>query len=196
MYPDYRRQLTKFASVQDRLREWVPSVRQRIEHFSCITIAMLDIDGFRYDKATQVTLDASGEFSSHLRDCASRLGKTNFFLPGEITGGNTFGSLYIGRGRQPNQYLKNLTLSASLTGNTTASKGNVYVRGAGQGALDSAAFHYSIYRFLTRFLGMDGNLGEQLFRCALSRLGITGIQALDSLPRMYTDVLERPRGRI
>jgi alpha-1,3-glucan synthase len=159
VYPDYRRQLTKFASVQDRLRDWVPSVRERIEHFSCIAIAMLDIDGFRYDKATQATLDASGQFSSHLRQCALRLGKQNFFLPGEITGGNTFGSLYLGRGRQPNQYLKNLTLAASLTSESGTEDGVTYLRDEGQGALDGAAFHYSIYRFMTRFLGMDGNLG-------------------------------------
>lgn len=120
---------------------------------------MLDIDGFRYDKATQATLDASGQFSSHLRKCARRLGKDNFFLPGEITGGNTFGSLYVGRGRQPNQYLKNLTLAVSLTKNTGTKDGVAYLRDEGQGALDAAAFHYSIYRFLTRFLGMDGNLG-------------------------------------
>jgi alpha-1,3-glucan synthase len=47
VYPDWRRQLSKFASSQDRLREWVPTVRQKISHFSCITIKMLDIDGFR-----------------------------------------------------------------------------------------------------------------------------------------------------
>lgn len=78
VFPDYRRQLTKFASVQDRLREWVPSVRERLEHFSCITIQMLDIDGFRYDKATQATVDASGDFSAALRQCARDVGKHNF----------------------------------------------------------------------------------------------------------------------
>ncbi|KAI1342006.1 alpha-1,3-glucan synthase [Xylariaceae sp. FL0016] len=158
VYPDYRRQLTKFASVQDRLREWVPSVREKIEHFSCIAIAMLDIDGFRYDKATQVTVDATGLFSSHLRECARKLGKDNFFLPGEITGGNTFGSLYVGRGRQPDQYLTNLTTAVALTNATIDSDDVKFLRDEGLNGLDSAAFHYSIYRHLTRFLGMDGNL--------------------------------------
>lgn len=96
MYTDYRRQLTKFASVQDRLREWVPDVMERLSLFSCLTIQMLDIDGFRYDKATQVTLDAEAEFSSNMRECARAVGKDNFFIPGEITGGNTFGAMYIG----------------------------------------------------------------------------------------------------
>lgn len=58
---------------------------------------MLDIDGFRYDKATQVTVDAEGTFSSKMRECARGVNKTNFFIPGEITGGNTFGAVYVGK---------------------------------------------------------------------------------------------------
>lgn len=58
VYPDWRRQLTKFASVQDRLAEWKPSVREKIQNFYCMMIAQLDIDGFRYDKALQSTVDA------------------------------------------------------------------------------------------------------------------------------------------
>ena len=33
----------------------------KIKHFSCMTIASLDIDGFRIDKALQVTVDAQGQ---------------------------------------------------------------------------------------------------------------------------------------
>ncbi|KAG8157720.1 hypothetical protein KVR01_012382 [Diaporthe batatas] len=157
VYPDYRRQLTKFASVQDRLREWVPDVLERISLFSCLTIQMLDIDGFRYDKATQVTVDAEGSFSAHLRKCARDVGKDNFFLPGEITGGDTFGAVYIGRGRSPPQYIDNEEKAVNLT-NVTAADMDVFIREEGQQALDSAAFHYSIYRNLLRFLGMDGGM--------------------------------------
>ncbi|OCK73844.1 glycosyltransferase family 5 protein [Lepidopterella palustris CBS 459.81] len=155
VFPDWQRQLSKFASVQDRLREWVPSVREKIQHFSCITIAMLDIDGFRFDKATQVTVDAQAEFGESIRDCARRFGKTNFFMPGEITGGNTFGSIYLGRGRQPDMLPENLTRAVTLT---NSSSDKYFLRDPGKNALDAAAFHYSIYRSLTRFLGMDGNL--------------------------------------
>ncbi|KAL9109148.1 MAG: hypothetical protein Q9187_008201, partial [Circinaria calcarea] len=98
VFPDWQRQLAKFASVQDRLREWVPSVLEKIQHHSCIMIQMLDIDGFRFDKATQVTVDAQGAFGDYIRNCAARVGKDNFFMPGEITGGNSMGSIYIGRG--------------------------------------------------------------------------------------------------
>ena len=116
---------------------------------------MLDIDGFRFDKATQVTVDAQAEFGDFMRQCAHRLGKENFFMPGEITGGNTFGSIYLGRGRQPDQLPDNLTQAVTLT---NASSADFFLRDQGKNALDAAAFHYSIYRSLTRFLGMDGNL--------------------------------------
>lgn len=147
--------MSRFASVQDRLREWIPSVRERIQHFSCITINMLDIDGFRFDKATQVTVDAQGEFGKHIRECARTLGKENFFMPGEITGGNSFASIYLGRGRQPDMLPPNLTEAVALT---NRSDNKYFIREEGKGALDAAAFHYTIYRSLTRFLGMDGNL--------------------------------------
>ncbi|KAI9791171.1 MAG: Cell wall alpha-1,3-glucan synthase ags1 [Candelina submexicana] len=157
VFPDWQRQLSKFASVQDRLREWVPSVRARIQHFSCMIIAMLDIDGFRFDKATQITVDAQGNFSAYIRQCARDHGKDNFFLPGEITGGNTFGSIYLGRGRQP-EMKSNSLKDAVLMSNKSEDK--FFIRHEGQNALDAAAFHYSVYRSLTRFLGMDGNLAS------------------------------------
>lgn len=116
---------------------------------------MLDIDGFRFDKATQVTPDAQGEFGSFIRQCAQRFGKHNFFMPGEITGGNNFGSIYLGRGRQPDQVPPNITAAVQLT---NSSDDKYFLRDSGLNALDGAAFHYSIYRILTRFLGMDGNL--------------------------------------
>lgn len=40
----------------------------------------------------------------------------------------------------------------------TESENQYFQRSQGQNGLDSYAFHYSIYRSLTRFLGMDGNL--------------------------------------
>lgn len=159
VYPDWQRQLAKFASVQDRLREWVPSVREKIQLFSCIMIAMLDIDGFRFDKATQVTVDAQGDYGDYIRRCAAKFGKENFFMPGEITGGNTFGSIYIGRGRLADPAMQPPdAISAIRLNNNSDDK--YYIRDHGKNALDAAAFHYTIYRSLTRFLGMDGNLAS------------------------------------
>ncbi len=155
VFPDWRRELSKFASVQDRLREWHEPVRQKIENFYCMMIAQLDIDGYRYDKATQSTVEAMGSMNSAMRTCAKRYGKDNFFTPGEITGGNVFGSIFLGRGRQPDMMPENLTVAATLTNN---SADKYFIRDEEHGALDAAAFHYTVYRTLTRFLGMDGNL--------------------------------------
>lgn len=83
-YPEWQRQLSKFAFVQDRLREWRPSVMDKLKHFGCMTIASLDIDGFRIDKAVQVSVDAQGEWSRSIRECAQKYNKTNFYIPGEI----------------------------------------------------------------------------------------------------------------
>jgi alpha-1,3-glucan synthase len=95
VHPDWERQLSKFASVQDRLREWQPNVMKKIQKFSCMAIKALDIDAIRIDKATQVTVDALASWASNTRACAAQVGKNNFFIPGEVTGGDRFGSLYM-----------------------------------------------------------------------------------------------------
>ncbi|KGO47515.1 Glycosyl transferase, family 1 [Penicillium expansum] len=155
VWPDWKRQLAKFASVQDRLREWHPSVRARLIRHSCMIIQSLDIDGFRYDKGTQSTVDALGDMSAAYRECARAVGKENFFITGEITGGNDFGSIYLGRGRQRNQWPADSAATMKLTNESSA---QWFLREAGHEAIDSAAFHYTTYRALTRFLGMDGQL--------------------------------------
>ncbi|KAK0625064.1 hypothetical protein B0T17DRAFT_617200 [Bombardia bombarda] len=159
VFPDWQRQLAKFASVQDRLRDWEPSVSARLNHFSCMAIAQLDIDGFRIDKAVQVTVDAQASFSSHMRECAKKYNKDNFIVVGEITSGNTLGSIYLGRGRQPEmaESLKDPAKAMSLEAKLSAND-QYFVREFGNSALDAGAFHYSIYRYMTRFLGMSGNL--------------------------------------
>ena len=48
--------------------------------------------------------------------------------------------------------------------NLTKTDDQFFLRDPQKGALDAAAFHYSIYRSLTRFLGMDGNL-DVAFDC-------------------------------
>lgn len=149
-YPEWQKQLSKFGFVQDRLREWRPSVLDKIKLFSCITIKMLDIDGFRIDKALTITSDAQADWSEYIRGCANSVGKTNFFIPGEIVAGNTLAAIYLGRGKEPQMAVS--TFEQALTA-TNGTDEELYIRNATKGALDAAAFHYSIYRSLTRFLG-------------------------------------------
>lgn len=59
-----------------------------------------------------------------------------------------------GRGRTPTQLPPGFLAAV----NVTASDDQYFLRPAPLNGLDAVAFHYSIYRSLTRFLGMDGNL--------------------------------------
>jgi alpha-1,3-glucan synthase len=94
VHPDWQRQLSKFASVQDRLREWKPNVMNKLKVFACMAIQALDVDAIRIDKSTQVTVDALAQWATAARQCATKFGKKNFYITGEVTGGDTFGSLY------------------------------------------------------------------------------------------------------
>ncbi|KAF8843644.1 glycoside hydrolase family 13/glycosyltransferase family 5 protein [Paxillus ammoniavirescens] len=153
VHPDWQRQLSKFASVQDRLREWSPSVMAKLQVFSCMAITALDIDAIRVDKSTQVTVGGMTAWATATRACATKIGKSNFYITGEVTGGDTFGALYLGRGRTPLE-LPPIADAANLS----ESDNQYFLRSQPNNALDGYAFHYSIYRALTRFLGMDGNL--------------------------------------
>ena len=151
IYPEWQKQLSKFNGVQDRLRDWKPSVLDKINHFSCMLIQGLDIDGFRMDKGMQITVDSQGNFSDFQRQCASDVGKKNFMIVGEIVNGNGDGAIYIGRGKEPHMAVRNTTKVVA------ANETFEYIREPGHQAFDGAAFHYTTYRSLERFLGLDGN---------------------------------------
>jgi alpha-1,3-glucan synthase len=105
VHPDWQRELSKFASVQDRLREWKPTVMDKLTTFSCMTITALDIDAIRVDKSTQLTVGGMTDWATATRACATNLGKKNFYITGEVTGGDTFGSLYMSVHRYFTQHL-------------------------------------------------------------------------------------------
>ncbi|KAK5936986.1 hypothetical protein PMZ80_010735 [Knufia obscura] len=156
-YPSYVNQFSRFASVQDRLREWRPDVLEKINVMSCIQIQMLDLDGFRMDKGVQTTLDAMADFSTYQRECARRVGKDNFLMVGEVVSDPKLAATYFGRGKKPDQAL-DVPRDGVFTSNTSDADG--FIRPWGRTALDGAAFHYDIYGSLTRFLGLDGPWGS------------------------------------
>jgi alpha-1,3-glucan synthase len=156
-YPSYVNQFSRFASVQDKLREWDPQVLQKINVMSCLQIAMLDIDGFRIDKAVQTTVDALAEFSDYQRKCARRFGKNNFLVVGEVVADPKLGAIYYGRGKDPSQSLVNSSV-AFYTSNIT--EPTQFIRPFGLSALAGAAFHYDVYGSMSRFLGLDGPWGK------------------------------------
>ena len=96
VHPDWQHQLSKFASVQERLREWQPHIMESLIKFSRIALKALDFGAVRIDKAlTQVTADSMAAWSTRVRKCASELGKNNPLINGEVTSGNTLGALYL-----------------------------------------------------------------------------------------------------
>jgi alpha-1,3-glucan synthase len=156
-YPSYVNQFSRFASVQDRLREWRPDILEKINVMSCMQIAMLDIDGFRVDKAVQVTIDALATWSDYQRQCARRFGKDNFLVVGEVVADPRLGAVYFGRGKQPDQALTDPSQAVYTSQDSNASS---FIRPFGSTALDGASFDYDIYGSMTRFLGLDGPWGS------------------------------------
>jgi len=47
-----------------------------------MTIATLDIDGYRIDKGLTITVDAQAHWSQSVRTCAKRFSKENFYISG------------------------------------------------------------------------------------------------------------------
>ena len=81
----------------------------------------------------------TGAWSSYIRQCAKRYNKSNFYIPGEIVAGNSFGAVYLGRGMEPEMAESNLT-------EVVASKDakRKYIRDLDNSALDAGAFHYTV----------------------------------------------------
>lgn len=103
-------------------------------------IAMLDIDGFRVDKALQTPVDALAEWATYQRNCARQYGKENFLITGEVVGELKFSSVFFGRGKSPDTYFDNPLQGQNATGETEG-----YIRDFGNNALDGTNFHYPTY---------------------------------------------------
>jgi hypothetical protein len=58
-------------------------------------IALTDCDGFRIDTLKHVSLDAGARFCAGIKEYAARLGKQNFFLVGEVGGGDAPQACYL-----------------------------------------------------------------------------------------------------
>ncbi|KAI8924847.1 hypothetical protein BC831DRAFT_427395 [Entophlyctis helioformis] len=154
--PPWVRQLGKFSGVQDRLRDWSPRVQSRLIKYTCLLIEALDIDGLRIDKTTQATVDFMTKvWTPGVRACARRIGKTNFFMPGEITTGIDLGAIYIGRGRTPAQRPPSI---ADALSQATGAGSQYTLRPSPEYGMDGCAFHYSIYRSILSVMGLRGDI--------------------------------------
>jgi len=188
----YERQLTKFLSAQGRLREWNLAVLRKIEHFFYLAIRMLDFDGYRIDKALQVSVDAQARFSKYIRACASRHGEENFFISGEIVNEVGLSSVYLGRGRQPDVAPANAEIALSLAMDQI--KEFEFLRRTEYSALYSAEFHCGLYRAIVIFLGTGGDLqlpsGSRQFNFVEMWQGQRGYLLTDDLVNANTGLFD------
>jgi glycosidase len=60
-------------------------------------IAVADVDGYRLDAAKHIEESSTAIFCNAIREYAQSIGKKNFFLFGEVVGGDLFIDQYIGR---------------------------------------------------------------------------------------------------
>jgi glycosidase len=60
-------------------------------------IALSDCDGFRIDTVKHVSFEEARDFCGSIREFADSLGKRNFFLVGEIAGGDFFQDFFLDR---------------------------------------------------------------------------------------------------
>jgi glycosidase len=58
-------------------------------------IALTDCDGFRIDTVKHISLEEARNFCGAIREFADSLDKKNFFLLGEIAGGDNFQDIYL-----------------------------------------------------------------------------------------------------
>ncbi|OJD29698.1 alpha-glucan synthase [Diplodia corticola] len=136
----YVLQLSKYGSVQDRSRDWRTDVRAKINLFSCMQIAMLDIDGFWLDKGFHITTDALADCSGFQTHCSRKYDKENFLVLGELIESKFVMAVYVGRGKkQPDNYWQNSTEAFSAS---NAGDPEYFIRGNGYSSLGGSNFAY------------------------------------------------------
>jgi alpha-amylase len=72
------------------------NIQEMLIAIHCYWIRETDVDGFRLDAVKHMQGPAISRFCSLIREYAHSLGKRNFFLFGEVIGGDEMGNPYIG----------------------------------------------------------------------------------------------------
>jgi glycosidase len=96
------------GSVTFRRSDFPPDGLRKFNHYYGLTVADLarcykywigltDCDGFRIDTMKHVTVEIVRQFTGAIKEYAASIGKTDFFLVGEIAGGDKFEEDYLER---------------------------------------------------------------------------------------------------
>jgi glycosidase len=92
--PNAEHKRSDFISLRDFQLE-APGVLSDLARCYKYWIALTDCDGFRIDTLKHVSLEEARNFCGTLKEFAANLGKSNFFLVGEIAGGDFAEERYL-----------------------------------------------------------------------------------------------------
>lgn len=92
--PNAEHKRTDFYSLRD-LRLSDSNLLTNLARCYKYWIALTDCDGFRIDTLKHVSLEEARNFCGAIKEFANNLGKSNFFLVGEIAGGDTVQDRYL-----------------------------------------------------------------------------------------------------
>lgn len=92
--PNAEHKRTDFLSLRD-FRLSAPDLLTDLARCYKYWIALTDCDGFRIDTLKHVSLEEARNFCGTIKEFANNLGKSNFFLVGEIAGGDFAQDRYL-----------------------------------------------------------------------------------------------------
>jgi hypothetical protein len=92
--PHAEHKRTDFEVLRDLATDVGPALGTLAEIYK-YWVALTDCDGFRIDTLKHVGLEEARNFCGAIKEYAANLGKSDFFLVGEVAGGDTFEDFYL-----------------------------------------------------------------------------------------------------
>lgn len=114
-------------------------------------IALTDCDGFRIDTVKHVSLENARDFCGSIREFADSLGKRNFFLVGEIAGGDFFQDFFLDR---------LAILQSNLSAALDIGEARTTLQAAGKGLAPSNTY-LNLFKENTEDFGSHRSLGNR-----------------------------------
>ncbi len=114
-------------------------------------IALTDCDGFRIDTVKHVSLENARDFCGSIREFADSIGKRNFFLVGEIAGGDFFQDFFLDR---------LAILQSNLNAALDIGEARTTLQSAGKG-LSAGSTYLNLFKENTDDFGSHRSLGNR-----------------------------------
>jgi glycosidase len=145
--PHAEHKRTDFLSLRDLAND-VPPTLNILSQVYQYWIALTDCDGFRIDTLKHVSLEEARNFCGAVREYAIELGKANFFLVGEVAGGDYFAKTYLN------------ALSRNLNAVLDIGEARVALEGLGKGLQDPQDY-FRCFDDIPGDMGSHRNVGDR-----------------------------------